>query len=371
MDLKKVSKYWYNKLKRIRNFINGSFLIFGFILSLLITSCETERYGEQWVDENSLTICQFLKRNQEEFSKSYRLLEEGKMLSPLCGYNPYGENFTLFLPTDEAIDQFIEQNPNYVSFEDMLQDTGFIYNLTRYHTLKRKVHTDEFPDGALMDSTITGERLAIGFFTDGDNQIIKVNKKAPIIQPNLDMTNGYIHVISEVLQQTEISGYDWLQQQEDYSILAKALELSGVKKRLWWDKYTILAEPDSVYHRIGIKNIEDLKAHIATPGLPLSNRSNYFHRYAAFHLVGGMYYLNDFHWGSKKYATMANMPITINVGVQVRINPGVETTGIIISESGDTTAIDYVLPIWENCNNVTRTGPVHSISDLLFFEPLQ
>ncbi len=96
------------------------------------------------------------------------------MFSTLYAYNPYGDDYTLFLPTDEAIDNFIRQNKNYESFEALLQDTSFIYTLTRYHTIKRKVHTDEFPDGALTDSTLTGDRLAIGFYSDGENQIIKL-----------------------------------------------------------------------------------------------------------------------------------------------------------------------------------------------------
>ena len=97
------------------------------------------------------------------------------MLNPLWGYNPYGDGYTLFLPTDEAIDQFIQQNEDYENFEELLMNTSFIYTLARYHTVKRRIYTDEFPDGALKDSTLTGERLTIGFYTDGDNQIIKVN----------------------------------------------------------------------------------------------------------------------------------------------------------------------------------------------------
>lgn len=365
MDIVKKIMHWNKTQIVIRWHVIKSSFVLCILLSMVIASCDSDPYDTQWVDEEKLTISQYLEKNQTEYSKSYRLLVEGKLLNSLYGYNPYGDDYTLFLPTDEAIDSYVEQNQDYENFEEMLLDTSFIYNLIRYHALKRKVHTDEFPDGALTDSTLSGERLAFGFYSDGDNPIIKVNNEVPIIKSNLEMTNGYIHVVSKVLQRVEIWGYDWLQQQEDYSILASAIELTGIKWNLWWNKYTILAEHDSVYHRNGIYSVEDL-----TDRLSSLRISNSLYKYAGYHIVGGEFYLNDLHWGNKKYVTMGGKNLKIDVGFEIKINPEIDTYGIAISESGDTTVIDYIRPIREDCNIVTRTGPIHSISDLLFYEPI-
>jgi uncharacterized surface protein with fasciclin (FAS1) repeats len=345
------------------------FLVHCIILTMFISSCESDPYGSNWVNENSLSISQYLDNNRDEYSKFYKILDKGKMLNTLYAYNPYGDDYTLFLPTDEAIDQFLQQNHNYGNFEELLKDTGFVKKITRYHTVNQKMHTDEFPDGALIDTTLTGDRLVTSFYADGDNQLIKVNNSASIIKSNLKMTNGYIHVISGVLQKTEISGYDWLQQQDDYSILGEAVRLSGIRNRLWWNKYTILAEHDSIYHRNDINNIEDLITRIATPGMSLSNRNNSFHRFIAYHFVGGEYYLNDFNWGSRKYTTLANISLPIDIGVEIKINQGNDIYGYKVSGTGDSTLIDYIRPVWESCNIITTTGAVHSISDLMFYEP--
>ena len=363
-------RYWNKQLIGIRKPFMTRFLVLLIILSTLIISCESDHYESNFVKEDSLTISQYLTKNQDEYSKFYRLLVEGKMLGALYAYNPYGEGYTLFLPTNEAIDQFIQKNQNYGSFEELLKDTSFIKILTRYHTLKRKVKSDEFPDGALNDLTLTGDRLVFGYNTDGNNQIIKINNSTPIIKSNLKMTNGFIHVISGVLEQAKISGYDWLQQQDDYSILANAVRLSGLRSRLWWEKYTILSEHDSIYNRSGIHTVEDLIARIATPGMALSNRDNKFYQFAAYHFVGGEFYLNDFHYGNYAYTTLASKPLTISVGIDIKINPGVDTYGFKTSVSGDAYEIDYISPRWENSNILTRTGPVHSITELLFHEPL-
>jgi len=344
-------------------------LISGLALILLIGSCDTRREELDWMNEDNMSISQYLEQNQEEYSKFTRLLEEGKLISTLYAYNPYGIDYTLFLPTNDAIDKYISQNPKYTSFEELLKDTGFVKTLTRYHTVNRKLHTDEFPDGALEDMTLTGDRLITGFYAEGNNQLIKINNVAPIIKSNLKMTNGYIHVISEVLEQVKITGYDWLQQQKDYTILAQAVKLSGIQSRLWWKEYTIFAEHDSVYHQSGIYNVNDLVKRIATPGLAVSDRNNAFYLFTAYHFVGGDYYMNDFNWGYAKYTTLATgKPISVNVGVNVQINEGIDTYGYRVSDSGDTTLIDFISPIWVKSNIMTSTGPVHSISDILFYE---
>jgi uncharacterized surface protein with fasciclin (FAS1) repeats len=333
-----------------------------------MSSCKTDQSGSHWYGEGNLTICQYLILNQEEFSLAYRLLAEGKMLNTLCAYNPYGEDYTLFLPTNEAIERFIQQNHKYANFEELILDTSFVNSLVRYHTLKRRVHTDNFPFGAMNDSTLTGERLSVGFHAN-DDQPIKINNSARVLKSNINMTNGYIHVISEVLQKIEIAGYDWLQQQQDFSILAQAMELTGIRNGMWWSKYTIFAEHDSVFHRYGIYSVEDLVNRIATPGMSLKNKSNTFYMFTGYHIVGGEYYLNDFNWGSKKYITRESKQLTVDIGMDIRINPGIDKYGFIISETGDTTTIDYISPVWENCNIITLTGPVHPISDVLFYEP--
>lgn len=369
MNILRSVRYWNNRLNDIRRPIIIRFLALWVILLAFTTCSKTDPILPNWNDENLFTIGQYLDKNQNEYSKFYRILVEGKMLPTLYAYNPYGDDYTLFLPTDEAIDHFIQQNQKYGNLEELVKDTSFTKMLTRYHTLNRKTHTNEFPDGAFFDRTLTGERLVTSFSAIGDNQLIKINNVAPIIKPNLKMNNGYIHVISEVLQPVVISGYDWLQQQNDYSILAKAMELSGIKKKLTWNKYTLFAEPDSIYHRYGINNVEDLISRIATPGVALTATSNPFYQFTAYHILNGDYFLNDFYWGSKDYRTFIGVLITINVGMEFKINTGVDTYGTTISESGQVTVIDYIRPIPKGYNILTHNGPVHSISDLLYFKP--
>ncbi|MFC2089626.1 fasciclin domain-containing protein [Bacteroidota bacterium] len=366
MNFVKEFIIWYRQRITVRGRNIVCFLMSWIVLSVVCRSCETDRPHESpWF---TYTISEYIEANQDEFSNFYRLLNEGKLENMLYGYNPYGEGYTLFLPSDEAVEHFILQSPYIGSIGELLLDTNFVKSFTRYHTVNEKIHSDAFPYGALTDRTLTGDRLAFNFYEDGGRQIIKVNNIAPIIEANLEMANGYIHVISEVLQPLEISGFDWLQEQEDYSILAQVVELTEIEEN-WLNEYTILAEHDSVYHRYGIHTIEDLINRIATPEIPYTDEDNAIYQFAAYHILFNEYFLNDLELGTEAYWTLADEPVTITVASEIRINPGLDTLAITISEAGDTTVIDYVRFIWEGCNIMTQTGPVHSITDLLVIEP--
>lgn len=340
-----------------------------FFLAPAFFSCETEPSESDWFKNENLTICEYLDLYQSDYSKFNRLLTEAGLLNTLCAYNPHGDGYTLFLPTDSAIKRFILESEEYASFEDLLLDTNFTDTLARYHILNNKVHSDAFPYGALTDSTLTGERLTVGFYTSGENPLFKVNNDASIVHPNLKMLNGYIHVVTGVLQHATVPGYDWLQQQDQYSILAEAMERSGIRNHLWFEKYTILAEHDSVYQRYGVNDAEDLVARLGTPGMPLTDRENSFYQFTAYHILNKDLYLNDLREGTETYRTLAYERVRIDVGMDIRINPGIDDYGISIAENGDTLLINYIGLSWEACNIMTATGPVHTVAELLVAQP--
>ena len=169
-----------------------------------------------------------------------------------------------------------------------------------------------------------------------------------------------------------IAGFDWLAEQEEYSILNEAIRISGVKKGFWWKQYTIFAEHDSIYNKEGIYDVTDLISKIATPGKKLNDKTNDFYAFAAYHIVGGEFYLNELDWGSEKYWTRANAkPLTINVGVEIQINPGIDEYGYKVTQLGDTIVIDYIRVLWDASNNITSNGPVHSISNILHYKAIE
>jgi hypothetical protein len=61
--------------------------------------------------------------------------------------------------------------------------------------------------------------------------------------------------------------------------------------------------------------------------------------------------------------------LPVNIGVEIKINQGIDNYGYKVSNSGEPQVIDYIRPVWENSNVMTRTGAVHSITDILHHVP--
>ena len=144
--------------------MRGSFL---FLIGVLINfSCQKEIEKGSFIQGNDLNISSYLIE-AERYSKFAKILEETGLFDALNSYNPYGSGFTVFVPTDEAFDIFISESSAYSSFEDLLNDDGFVNILARFHIVLSSYNTNDFPYGSLNDSTITGDYLSMGFNAAG------------------------------------------------------------------------------------------------------------------------------------------------------------------------------------------------------------
>lgn len=347
------------------------------ILPLVMFTCVPDYSDQIFLDEDLVSIARYIEDNKETYSRFHRIMTEGALVDPLNSYNPTGTGFTLFLPTDEAFDRYVQNNQKYNTFEDLIADTEFVRVLGRYHLVNINLKTNEFPYGALPDTTATGDLLTIGFSSNLDSTVYKVNSVAPVISGNLEMANGYIHVISEVLEPVNFSGYQWLSEHSGYSIIAQALEVTGLKDTLGLyrstssgqlvkNKYTLLVEHDSIFSRNGISSIDDLIEAHATPGLALTHPDNELYQFAAYHVLEGEHFLVDLN-ESRNFNTYANAPVKIVAGLEVRINPGVDTFRIDVSELGDTTVINYVTLFYQESNILTKNGAIHLITEVMEF----
>ena len=342
------------------------------VLSLMY-SCDTET-EKLFAEDDLVEIADFIIDNRETYSRFYEIMITGELKDPLNAYNPFGDGFTLFLPTDDAFDRFILKSEKYSSFNDLLNDINFVRDLGRYHLVNTEIATYEFPYGALPDTTVTGDFLTIGFSTSLDTTIYRVNNIAPVILANLEMLNGYVHVISELLEPVTFTGYDWLRDNGEYSILAGALGITGLKDTLGLfrrttagqlvrNKYTILAEHDSIYSRNGIHSLDDLIDKYDTPGIAHTDVNNGLYQFAAYHILERSYFLADFEKVAN-YNTYGNYPVGINPGIEIQINTGVDTFAFKYSEN-DTSAITYIRLYEQESNFLTKTGAIHFLYEIM------
>ena len=344
-----------------------------FVALAMNRSCDTTT-DQVFLGEDVITIAAYIEENQETYSRFWELLLTTNLKSTLSAYNPHGNDYTLFMPSDEAFQNYIEENQDYNTFDDLLNDTDFANLLIRYHLVNRGLETNDFPFGALPDTTATGDLLTIGFDTSQDTTIYRINNVAPVIQGNIELINGYIHIIGDVLEPISFSSYDWVENNPDFSIFADALALSHLKDTMGVyrinskgdvirNRYTLFAEPDTVYAKYDIFNIDDLEESFESSGLEPWEEESEFYQYVAYHILEGTYFLDNFE-DLENFNTYSNFLVQVESGLEIKLNPGSDTIDVII-QGQDTTIINYVRIMMDHSNILTKNGAIHLIQDML------
>lgn len=340
----------------------------------IITSCGEDPELTPFVTEEEITIGEFLENNKEEYSMFYQLAEKAGVLEPLKLYNPFGNGgFTLFLPDNNAFDDYIADE-GYTSFEAMLNDTEFLDSLAKSHIVASSYKSADFPYGNFSDSTFTGEYLYIGFDEDLN---YRVNNTANIIQADIELYNGYIHIVDGFVEPNNISSLEYLLSSDEYSIISELFQLTGISDTMdvfridengqkLRNYYTLLVETNEVFSRQDILNIDSLIARFATPGLEYTDVNNELYQFAAYHILEGSYAVNDFK-DSKPYVTYSFNPINIDATSDIIINKGVPVFDTIVI-SGDSVALDYIRLNLYKSNGFSLNGPIHTLEDVLIIQ---
>src|SRR5690606_22682862 len=137
----------------------------------------------------------------------------------------------------------------------------------RYHLLDRKVNTNEFTHGPLPYPTVFNDKYVLADISDS-YQAIRLNNIAKITEYNIEMSNGYVNVLDDVLAPPTKSIYDALEGSGKYSIMLDLMENNGYGDYLKDSTITLLIESDAALQRSGfsledIDNVDEwLKYHI-------------------------------------------------------------------------------------------------------------
>ncbi|NQU88703.1 MAG: fasciclin domain-containing protein, partial [Mariniphaga sp.] len=289
-------------------------------------------------------------------------------------YNPEGNDYTLFLPDNDAIDRYIQNSNQFNSLDELLNDRGFAGIFSRYHVINQSYEANEFPFGAFSEPTLSNDFLAVSFVIEEDSAYYKINNQAPVILTDIETTNGYVHIISEALIPVTTTSYDWLQLNDGFSIFKSAVDATGFKdiidinikdEELKLQPISMLIEHDSIFNKNEIYSFDDLASVISPDDNDYTNVINPLYNFVGYHVLSGNLYLDDFEGVSTNYSTMSDIPVNINgTGIDLKINRGKTVFDTIISGT-DTTLIDFIGFNYDNSNIITQSGAIHFINRIM------
>lgn len=326
-------------------------------------------------DQFRFSIYDYLVTNKADYSSFLQILQAGGLDKTLSAYNPggitKGIDYTLFLPDNKAVDDFINaSNGAYATLADLLQDKAYCEALSRYHILNKGVETSSFPFGTFDQPNLSNDYLNVNFDVQPDTTFYKINNVARVIKANIQTSNGFIQVIETMMKPITMNSYGWLKSHPDYSIYTAALEATGIDRIIDVDMklkdqplqpFTMLIEPDSIYKMRNINSFAELAQAISPGRTDYTDISNPLNLFVGYHILKGSYFLDKIASANTNYDTFADIPLTINgLGLDIVINKYKE---IFVSANNDTT--DFVGLNYDASNVNTQSGAIHFIDQIL------
>ncbi len=403
------------KLKMINSLIDtkGKSLRLSFwILTLLvlIAGCNGDIVDDQsYYTFTGDRLGEYLSEN-EQFSEFYKMVDTTNVVSLLNSYGAY----TCFAPNNDAVGEFYD-SLGIVSMNELTEEE--ILKIVYDHIINGvTVSSEDFVEGRLPELTMSKRYISTTFsnFNLGD-PVIKVNHTSPIVNANIEVHNGIIHEIGEVLKPTELNVVEALEQEPEFSLFYEALVSTGLDEELTliedlsYNKddyeneldgevrlgtlmlvpeyrkygYTVLAESDSTYRRNGIRNLEELKAYAASVYdviypedasiTDITNRRNSLNRFVAYHLInkqlGHTKFIMDYDENTYQSNQVFNMfeyieTMCPNTLMEVRTLRSANRTNLFnyIPATGRYVTLDD-----ENYDNDAVNGVYHEITDILTY----
>lgn len=244
---------------------------------------------------NDLNLLQYLQQDSaQRFTKLVDIITRVGYTSFMNAYGTY----TLFAPTDSAIDAYLKRIGKS-SIDQIATDS--LKSMLKLHLLDEEIYTSDFNDGKLASVTMYGQFLVTQVKNvDGVAKYI-INRQADVIQPNIQLGNGVIQVIDNVLTPSEYTLSQLMEQNPDYSIFTQALKETGFYDTLnlvsadadtaqrW---FTVIAEPNEALADSGIHSYSDLKKKYCNTGNPHDPQDS-LNLYVAYHILPGNNYIAD------------------------------------------------------------------------------
>ena len=344
------------KRKNINILISAA-LLAGAAATLTLNSCSEKIDDSDLYTFTGEMMTDHFANNPEQFSSFLAILNRvtpskrsASSMSELL--NARG-NYTCFAPTNEALAHYVDslyhmEEPQVSSLNiDELPDSvaeSIVFNSIIENGNNTAYATTDFETGALGTTNMNDRYISISYGTEianvsqsGDtalNTTIYVNTTAKITEGDIEVENGYIHVVDHVLSPSTSTVADLIISTPNTQFFGQLLKLTGWDSKLTsykdeeWEEtyddirgttysglsggweglfpehryicYTIFVEPDSVYDSKGITDIETLKSWVmannnfdddTSQGHPTSwdadyaNDYNWLNQFVAYHIL--------------------------------------------------------------------------------------
>lgn len=335
-----------------------AFLPVLFLVSLAqgVVSCSDEPLSDNYYTFKGEMVSDYLKNRPESFSDFSEILQRSGMMGMMATYGSY----TCLAPTNKAIESYLQSRGlssiSQLSKEDC--DT-----LSWNHLINNAYFTTDLTDGNIPTANMNDRFLSFSCDSSATNGNVAyyINMASKLIVRDDSVENGVVHTLDHVIVPSNAYLPELVEADSTIKIFTSALTLTGLNKKLYdyldesyscgadsvnkgvvfhrtgadynckyigtrMQRYTIFAEPDSVFIEKGINNLKDLKDYAKSiydatypedAGLyddDWTNEKNPLNRFIAYHILPYYGAINDFTISESgiDYKTTCSMPNLID-----------------------------------------------------------
>ena len=236
-------KYFYLAIKSI---CSGFF-----VLLLLLSACSDEIDKRDRYTFKGLTVADYINSQKDLsmfsqiMSRSYNASNSRNTVATLLGTRGH---YTVFVPTNEAVKTYLYSiyGTKAYNIDTISEETAnrIVLNCIMDFGNNEAFRQTDLYEGALTESTINDRHLIIHFGDFGDGSFVKINGTSRIIEGDLECTNGYIHIVDQVIKPAPNTLPGLMETIGNIRIFTHLLEMTG-----WED--SLISFRDRSYVRPG------------------------------------------------------------------------------------------------------------------------
>lgn len=208
---------------RFKTLIYAAFLTAIIGGGLSFTSCVNDTFNPQNLfSTTDLLVGQYLSSRPNDLSEFTKLLDTTKILGLMDAYGKY----TCFIPCDSAMRNYYHSKGK-TSMRDFTMEE--LKKICYNHIIKGDtIPTGNFAVGQLGTLSMSERYIKIDFsLTDGS---IMVNGDCPIIEKDIRVHNGYIHLLGKTLEPSELKIAEKIALDPKFSLFYEAMKLTGYEE---------------------------------------------------------------------------------------------------------------------------------------------
>jgi uncharacterized surface protein with fasciclin (FAS1) repeats len=265
------------------------------------------------------------------FSTLVAAVQAADLVGTLSGPGP----FTVFAPSNDAFDSFLEDN-NLTANQLLAADN--LGEILAYHVLGASVPAASVSPGSV--TTVSGDPFFVSAAPNGD---LWINGNTKIVATDVTASNGIIHVLDYVITAptnniAEIAIASATSSTPEFTQLVAALvraDLAGAFTGGFEDNLTVFAPTDAafeaLYEALGVDGVDDI---------PLETLTNVL----LYHVVPARAFSQDLRDGAELPTLLEGSTLTVDLGsLQINDSNLVPSALNIHATNGVIHVIDSVL----------------------------